>query len=171
MSKQDDAPLAFVSAADGDADGVHPLGPLTRELERVEAANTAFFEAYRTRNIDAMTSVWLPSAHARCIHPSSELVVGWIDIQTSWLDLFESLENVELDLEDVHVEVAGRIAWTNQLAYLTLETVDGEAVAATSICTNLFECWNGEWRLVLHHASSTLDDEDGDEEDDRGEPN
>lgn len=165
MSKQDDGPLAFVSARDAGEPEGDGLGPLSRELERVEAANVAFFDAYRSLDLAAMSRAWLPSPHARCVHPGSELVVGWIDIQESWRDLFESLAHVELDLEDVHVEVAGRIAWCNQLVYLTLETVEGDVVSATSIVTHLFERWDGQWRLIVHHASSTLEDDEEDEGD------
>lgn len=162
MSKQDGAEFAFVSAAS--AGSAEPsLGPLSRELKRVEEANEAFFDAYRGLDVEAMDAVWLPSAHVRCVHPNWELVVGWTDIRSSWEELFESLEDVELQLEDVHVEVAGRVAWVNQLVYVTLQTADGDVVSGTSIATNLFEHWDGRWRLVLHHASALVEDDEHDE--------
>ena len=164
MSKQDDAALAFVSVA-GQLPEEEGLGPLTRELRRVEAVNQAFYDAYRDRDIDAMAEVWLPSPYARCVHPSWELVVGWTDIRESWTELFRSIEHAEFQLEDVHIEVAGRIAWVNLLAYATLHTDDGEVISASSIATNIFEFTEGRWRMTLHHSSSFLEDELEEDED------
>lgn len=164
MSKQDDAALAFVTVA-GELPEDEGLGPLTRELRRVEAVNQAFYDAYRDRDIEAMSRVWLPSPHARCVHPSWELVVGWTDIRESWAELFRSLEHADFQLEDVHIEVAGRIAWVNQLAYATLHTDEGEVISAASIATNLFEVSEGEWRMILHHSSSFLEEELDEDED------
>lgn len=164
MSKQDDAATLYVSVA-GELPEDEGLGPLTRELRRVEAANQAFYDAYRDRDIEAMSRVWLASPHVRCVHPSWELVVGWTDIRESWADLFGSLRHVELQLEDVHVEVAGRVAWVNLLAYATLHTEDDEVLSASSIATNVFELSEGDWKLVLHHSSSFLDEELDEDED------
>lgn len=164
MSKQDDAALAFVSVA-GELPEDEGLGPLTRELRRVEAVNQAFYDAYRDRDIDAMAAVWMPSPHARCIHPSWELVVGWTDIRESWGELFRSLQHAEFQLEDVHIEVSGRIAWVNLMAYATIHTDDGEVIGASSIATNLFELHEGEWRLTLHHSSSLVEDDLEEDED------
>lgn len=165
MSKQDDAALAFVAVA-GELPDDEGLGPLTRELRRVEAVNQAFFEAYRDRDLEAMCRLWLRSPHIRCIHPSGELSVGWPEVRESWVEQFRSVENAGFQLEDVHVEVAGRIAWVNLLAYTTLHTDDGDVINASSNVTNLFELSEGEWRLALHHSSSFLEDELEDEEDD-----
>ena len=165
MSKQDDAAVAFVSVASGEMPEDTNLGPLTRELTRVEQANQLFYDAYRERDINAMAKVWLHSPHARCIHPSWELVVGWKDIRESWVELFRSIEHADFQLEDVHIEIAGRIAWVNQLAYATLHTDDGEVISASAITTNLFELSEGSWRLTLHHSSSFIDDELDENED------
>lgn len=164
MSKQDDAALSFVTVGDALPED-EGLGPLTRELRRVEAANQAFYDAYRDRNIDAMAAVWMPSPHARCVHPSWELAVGWPDIKESWEDLFRSIEHADFQLEDVHIEVAGRIAWVNLLTYATVHTLEDEVVSAASIATNVFERSGDEWRLVLHHSSAFLEDELDDDED------
>lgn len=164
MSKQDDAALAFVTVA-GEPPEDEGLLPLTRELSRVEAVNQAFFDAYRERDIEGMEAVWLGSPHARCVHPSWELVVGWTDIRESWAELFRSLQHADLQVEDLHIEVAGRVAWSNQLVYATLHTEDGEVISAASIATNLFEISEGEWRLVLHHASAFVEDDLDEDED------
>ncbi len=164
MSKQDDTAPAFAMAATEPPED-EGLGPLTLELRRVEATNRAFYEAFRTRDLEAMARVWLHSEHARCVHPSWELVVGWTDIQESWSELFHTLEHVDIQLEDVHIEVAGRVAWANLLAYATLRTDDGDEISASSIATNFFEKTGGEWRLVLHHSSSFLEDDLEEDED------
>lgn len=164
MSKQDDVALTYVAVAD-ELPSEEGVGPLTRELRRVEAANQAFYEAYRDRNIEAMSEVWIHSPHARCVHPVWELAVGWPDIRDSWEELFRSIEHADFQLEDVHIEVAGRIAWVNLLAYASVHTEDGDVMSAASIATNVFELSEGEWRLTLHHSSSFLEDDLDEDED------
>ncbi len=146
-------------------------GSLTRELSRVEEANIAFYEAFKDCNLDAMSKVWSPSPHARCVHPGWELVTGWESIRRSWADIFESIEDLEVTLEDVQVEVVGTIAWVNQVVTLGIATAEDEAFKAQVVTTNIFEKTHGNWQLVLHHSSNFLDEEDGDDDDEgRGHP-
>lgn len=143
-------------------------GSLTRELARVEEANLAFYEAFTSRDLGAMSRCWSQSPHVRCVHPGWELVTGWPDVQRSWADIFESIEDLEISLDDVQVEVAGAVAWVNLVVSLRITTNDDETFEASVVTTNLFESSNGDWLLVLHHSSNFVedDDEDGDGEDD-----
>jgi len=141
-------------------------GSLTRELARVEAANVAFYEAFKDRDIEAMARCWSQSPHARCVHPGWELVTGWPDIRRSWADIFESIDDLEISLDDAQVEVAGTVAWVNLVVSLRITTNDGDTFEASVVTTNLFEHANGEWLLVLHHSSNFVEDDEGDGEDD-----
>ncbi len=163
MSKPPDAPRA--SPVANDLDGSDAPSALTRELTRVEEANRSFYEAFRDRDIDRMSRLWAKSPHTRCVHPGWELVVGWTDIRQSWSEIFRTINAAEFELEDVHVEVAGRTAWANLIAYVRIETDEGESFHATMVTTNIFERVDGQWLLVLHHSSNMAEDEDEDSED------
>lgn len=165
MSKQHDSAVAFVSSASEDPmDSGEPTS-LTRELARVEEANLAFYEAFTHLDIDRMGLAWSPSPHARCVHPGWELVVGWSQIRQSWAEIFRTIDAIEFELEDVHVEVSGRSAWVNLVGHVRIVTEEGDAFAASVVTTNIFERIDNRWLMVLHQ-SSNFSEEDGDDSDD-----
>jgi ketosteroid isomerase-like protein len=173
MGKQRDALVApFDQPHDDDADTPGAAAPavperspsLTRELTRVEEANEAFYEAFRRRDLDRMSTVWSRSPHARCVHPGWELVVGWPDIRQSWSDIFRTIQQIDFRLEDVHIEVAGRTAWVNLVAHVEVETDEGDDFEASVVTTNIFEEIDDTWTLVLHHSSNFAEEEDVDED-------
>jgi ketosteroid isomerase-like protein len=167
MPKQGDESVeTLIELAEGTAS--NPPSPLTRELTRVEEANLAFYEAFEARDITRMERVWSRSQHARCIHPGWEPVVGWPDIRQSWVDIFQTMKSIDFTLEDVHVEVSESTAWVNLVAHAELETEDDEAFETSVVATSIFERSEGQWYVVLHHASHFADDEafESEEEDD-----
>lgn len=133
---------------------------LTKELTRVEEANLAFYEAFMARDADRMTLLWAKTPHVRCVHPGWELVVGWEDLRSSWSEILRSVQAVEFRLEDIHVEVAGRIAWVNLMAFVLLHTEDGDQFQATVVTTNILELIDGNWLFVLHHSSNFAEEDD-----------
>ncbi|MBK6685528.1 MAG: nuclear transport factor 2 family protein [Deltaproteobacteria bacterium] len=162
MSKPRDAGLAQPIPSEPLEDLT--TGSLTRELSRVEEANLSFYEAFSARDIERMSRIWSKSPHARCVHPGWELVVGWNDIRQSWVEIFRTVSEIDFQLEDVHVEVAGRTAWVNLIAYVHITTDDGEDFDAAVVTTNIYEQLEGQWVLVLHHSSNFADDDGEDEE-------
>lgn len=156
-------PLAEDAASDTAPD--RPALPsLTRELTRVEEANLAFYDAFHKRDIDRMSQLWSRSPHARCVHPAWELVIGWSEIRQSWLDIFRTIQRIEFNLEDIHIEVSGRTAWVNLVAHVDVTTDEGDDFQASVVTTNIFEEIDGRWLVVLHHSSNFAEEEDLDED-------
>ena len=137
-----------------------PPTSLTRELTRVEEANFAFYEAFHKRDIHRMARLWSRSPYARCVHPGWEPVVGWHGIRQSWVDIFRTMQSIEFQLEDVHVEVADRTAWVNLLAHVDVKTEDDEAFQTSVVATTIFEKFEDRWLIVLHHSSHFVEDEE-----------
>lgn len=167
MGKRHDSAVAFVSGATEDPTDTHEVHSLTRELARVEEVNLAFYEAFTHLDVDRMGAVWSPSPHARCVHPGWELVIGWQDIRQSWQEIFRTIDAIEFELEDVHVEVSGRSAWVNLIAHVRIVTEDGDAFSASVVTTNIYEHLDGQWRMILHQSSNFSEDDadDGEDED------
>lgn len=138
---------------------------LTKELARVEETNLEFYEAFMERDVDRMCGLWAKTPHVRCVHPGWELVVGWDDVRASWQEILRSVQAVEFRLEDIHVEVAGRLAWVNLIAFISLDTEDGDQFQATVVTTNILEQMEGRWQFVLHHSSNFVEEEDVSEDD------
>ncbi len=168
MSKPRD-PASTVDASRSPGSEASPVDhatSLTKELTRVEEANLAFYEAFMARDVDRMALLWAKTPHVRCVHPGWELVVGWDDVRASWTEILRSVQAVEFRLEDIHVEVTGRIAWVNLIAFVVLHTEDGDQFQATVVTTNILEQIDGNWLFVLHHSSNFADDDEvGDDED------
>ena len=158
MSKQRDV-LAYISP-----DEEKEPQALTRELERVEEKNLEFYEAFSNKDIDRMSNVWSKSPYARCVHPGWELVVGWNDIRQSWTEIFKTVELIDFALEDIHVEVSGRTAWVNLVAFVDVTTDDGDNFQASVVTTNIFEKTDDNWTLVLHHSSNFAEEDEEEEE-------
>lgn len=133
--------------------------PLTQELQRVEEANFAFYEAFTQRDLERMCLVWAQTPHVRCIHPGWELVSGWPEVRRSWQDIFHSIEDIDIGLNDVQIEVSGRVAWVNQVVELSITTDDQESFEASVVSSNIFEEVDGQWRMVLHHSSNFIEDD------------
>jgi ketosteroid isomerase-like protein len=171
MSKRSDEGVeTLIDGADEDRTPGPGAGtPLTRELNRVEEANLAFYEAFHARDIAKMERLWSRSPHSRCIHPGWEPVVGWSEIRQSWVDIFRTMKGIEFSLEDVHVEVSENSAWVNLVAHAEVETEDGDAFQTSVVSTSILERIEGQWYIVLHHASHFADDEEELEAEEDGE--
>ncbi|MGF1509983.1 MAG: nuclear transport factor 2 family protein [Myxococcota bacterium] len=165
MAKIDDAELSGIP---GGGAGHHQPGSLTRELERVEATNLAFYEAFTAQDLERMSRLWAQTPHVRCVHPGWELVTGFGEVRQSWSDIFASIEDIEITLNDVQLEILGSVAWVNLVVDMAITTDDGDQFEASVVTTNIFEATDGEWRMVLHHSSNFVED-DGDSDDGDGE--
>jgi ketosteroid isomerase-like protein len=133
---------------------------LTRELTRIEELNFAFYDAFHRRDIARMERLWSRSPYARCVHPGWEPVIGWHEIRQSWVDIFRTMQSIEFELEDVHVEVADKAAWVNLIAHADVRTEDDDNFQTSVVATTIFEKTKDEWTIVLHHSSHFVEDEE-----------
>jgi len=125
------------------------------ERQAVTAANEAFYRAFETLESEEMEKVWLRASYIKCVHPGWPLLRGWGPIMTSWERIFASTFGMRFTLSDVHVEVAGSLAWVVLIE--NLEARGYEGVARSEILTtNLLEKRDGQWFIVHHHASPIL---------------
>ena len=91
--------------------------------------------------------------------------MGWHYIRQSWSEIFESMQAIDFELEDVHVEVTGDTAWVNLVANAEVTTEDDERFETSVVATTIFERVDSDWRIVLHHSSHYVDDDDIEEDD------
>ena len=69
-----------------------------------------------------------------------------------------------MDIADNGTIVGFDSSQTQRIAWIQPDG-EGDIIGASSIATNVFELSEGEWRLVLHHSSSFLEDDLDDDED------
>jgi len=114
-------------------------------------ANREFYGAFEALDLERMRALWLNSSEVKCVHPGGEILVGFERVQASWEAIFRSSSGPRIALEDVDLALAGSVGWVSLVERFRNadEPGPGSALAAT----NLFRHADGEWRLVLHHAS------------------
>ena len=122
------------------------------EVDRVLAANRSFYEAFGSLDIEKMEQVWETSGEVLCIHPSSDVIVGWPEIRQSWVNIFYNTTLMHFNITDAQVQVRGDCAWVS--CHENISTVvDARAGNFIVRATNIFVRANGEWKLVHHHGA------------------
>lgn len=132
-----------------------PITPATRfaiEQGRVRESNRRFYQIVENLNLDEMAEVWLTTPNCRCVHPGGPLLVGWDAVREGWRLLFESVNDLRIELSRLEVHMEGPVAWVTCLERMTRTTATGvdHPVYTASNCFVLHE---GEWKLAQHHSS------------------
>ena len=122
--------------------------PVPGDLEAVQAANQAYYEAFEGRDLDAMSDVWHHDDDVVCTHPGWKTLHGWGAVAGSWFMLFGGPQHLQVILTDERVHLSGDVAWVT-----VDENLIGENVGATVAAVNVFGRIDGGWRMVLHHGS------------------
>ena len=120
-----------------------------KELAR---ANRAFYQCFEKLDLEAMRALWLDEPLVRCIHPGGEVLVGPERVLASWAAIFANTKSIRFDLADISIEILGDVGWVTSIERIQTETGVGQH-ASEMAATNVFVRRDGEWRLVLHHAS------------------
>jgi ketosteroid isomerase-like protein len=119
----------------------------------VEAINAQFYKALEKCDLNAMEKLWLHESWVRCVHPGSELIVGWDEIRESWEAIFANTKGMRLSLSNTFIKIMGEFAWvecTEDIAtFFEQGFTSGQAQA-----TNLYLKVNEQWLMVHHHASA-----------------
>jgi ketosteroid isomerase-like protein len=113
-------------------------------------ANTAFYDAFEARDLDAMSDVWEHSDRVSCTHPGWSTLRGWGAVSGSFLVLFRSPGGLQFILTNVAAVVAGSVAWVT-----VDENLLGDQGGGTVAALNLFarDGDDGRWRMVVHQGS------------------
>ena len=122
--------------------------------DSVRQANENFYKAFNNRDIDLMKETWLNDSGSVCIHPGWGPLKGYDPIIKSWSDIFKNSHNMEIRLSQVEVIFSDGLAWVSCQENLTIVTMDG-VQSSYMVATNLYQLIDGQWRIMLHHASPT----------------
>jgi len=127
----------------------------------VLATNEAFYDAFNTRDIDAMDKVWAERAPVVCLHPGSTVLHGRTQVIRSWHAILSSDGAPRVSVEGTRVVMLGdfnRSGAGAPMAAMVLcyERVTDPSTGTGAIlaATNVFVRESGAWRLVHHHSSA-----------------
>jgi ketosteroid isomerase-like protein len=133
-----------------------------RADEDVHAANSAFYAAFESRDLDAMSAVWEHSDRATVTHPGWPPLRGWARVIGSWEAIFANTAYIQFVLTDEVVTVVGDAAWVTLDENLLQSVGSGaastgereELSGARIAALNVFARGDDGWKLVVHHGSS-----------------
>ncbi len=135
----------------------------------VQDANTAFYEAFETLDIQKMDALWVQEDYIKCIHPGWEACQGWPDVRDSWVLIFNHTHEIKFTISLIDVIVKNDLAWA--VCNESISTKDNEKwLEGHVLSTNIFERREGAWLLVHHHGSPVIATGKENEEDETGEP-
>ncbi|MEU3736961.1 MULTISPECIES: nuclear transport factor 2 family protein [unclassified Streptomyces] len=163
------------------------------DVEQVELANTAFYEALERGDFDELSDIWLDTGTApepddpdarddedaaedgdepaiSCVHPGWPVLTGRGEVLRSYALIMANTEYIQFFLTDVHVGVAGDTALVtcteNILSGGPPPEAGGELgplVGQLVVATNVFRRTVDGWKLWSHHASPVLAETDDEE--------
>lgn len=128
------------------------------DRDAVLFANEAFYQAFASRDLDAMADVWAHERPVACLHPGWPPMHGRDQVMASWRAILGHENAPRIVCRDARVNLQGDVA-----VVICFEELDGQYL----IATNLFVREGGPWRIVHHHAGPTTGEPDAEEE---GEP-
>jgi ketosteroid isomerase-like protein len=120
--------------------------------ELIVAANESFYKAFNARDLDAMKRVWSSYEKITCVHPGWLPLIGLEPIIDSWQGIFKNSGNMDIQTTDVSVTTSEALAWVSCVEKLYTIATHG-VLASKVFSTNLFQLNDGNWKMIMHHAS------------------
>ncbi|MET7441003.1 nuclear transport factor 2 family protein [Streptomyces sp. NPDC004082] len=158
------------------------------DVEQVELANTAYYEAMERGDFEELSSLWITPADLgidedvhdpadaaviSCVHPGWPVLFGRGEVLRSYALIMANTEYIQFFLTDVHVSVTGDTALVTCTENILSggpppEDSDelGPLVGQLVVATNVFHRTPDGWKLWSHHASPVLAESDDDEGED-----
>ncbi|OEV13180.1 nuclear transport factor 2 family protein [Streptomyces nanshensis] len=142
------------------------------DVEAVEAANTALYDAVEHADLDALQKLWMDDG-VSVVHPGWPVLNGRDEVLRSYALIMANTDYVQFFLTDVEVSVHGDtalVSCTENILSGGPAEDDGSAgplVGGLVVATNVFRrAGDGGWKVWSHHGSPVLverEDEDDDE--------
>jgi ketosteroid isomerase-like protein len=120
----------------------------------LDAAQKAFYQAFRELDLPLMEQVWSEDPETVCIHPGGGLLSGKQAVLQSWSTIFAAARKPLIEFQTLRVTRSGDLA-----VHLVEETIHpgGASQAASRVlATNIFLHDTSGWHLLAHHASLPL---------------
>lgn len=119
-----------------------------------EDAETAFYEALESADLEAMMDVWAEDEEIVCVHPGGPRLTGFEQVRDSWRDIFAGGPSMRFELTGQQYLRAVRVAIHSVHENIV---VTGQSHPVNPIvATNVYIQTERGWRLLVHHASPAL---------------
>jgi ketosteroid isomerase-like protein len=127
----------------------------TTDLEKVNAANDAYYAALSARDIHAMEQVWSRSAEDVNIAPPVKPAahVGWTLIRKNYEDFWGTLDRLAVSMEQPAITINGSVAWVYGIEQSARQAKNGRTSGGQNFGTSIFVKRGDAWQMVFHQAS------------------
>ncbi|MZD09093.1 DUF4440 domain-containing protein [Streptomyces sp. SID5785] len=153
------------------------------DVQAVDDANRAFYEALERGDFEELTSLWLApedvsyaedtdpddaeDTSVSCVHPGWPVLTGRGEVLRSYALIMANTEYIQFFLTDLHISVVADTALvtcTENILSGGPAPQDGEElgplVGQRVVATNVFRRTRDGWKLWSHHASPVLAESD-----------
>lgn len=117
------------------------------DSDAVLAANLHFYQAFTTRDIDAMDALWARRAPVACVHPGWPPLADRETVMESWRNILANPASPRIVCYDEQVFLYGETALV-----VCEEEIEGGAL----IASNWFVREDGQWRMAHHQAGQLV---------------
>lgn len=151
--------------------------PTSEDARSIEAANTSFYTAVETGDLDLLEALWVNGSQAEdavCVHPGWPPLRGRSEVLRSFAVILANTPYIQFFLTDVDVRVTADVAVLTCVENILTGLPGGEEpgeeplgfAGGKVVTTNVFRRTRAGWRMWLHHASPVLADEEDEDADD-----
>lgn len=122
-------------------------------ISNAEQAQTAFYAAFETADLEQMMALWAQDEFVSCIHPNGPRLTGLDQVREGWRQIMTHSPMMRFEVEEV-----ARTQNRDIVVYHVTEAIhldDSPEPDFTVLATNVFLRTADGWRMILHHASPT----------------
>lgn len=125
------------------------------DIEKVEPvidADSKFFGALQTLNVDAIMACWSESDDVTIIFPGIDAAKGRQDVRVAIETITYHTSKLKAVINPVTAMRHGDMGWTF-LSGTLVTTHRDETLSIEVYITNIFRRESGEWKIIHHHAT------------------
>jgi ketosteroid isomerase-like protein len=123
-------------------------------------AEAAFYDALQRGDLEAFMSVWAEDEEIVCILPGGPRLAGYASVRETWRRIFETERRFSITISQPIILQGMLVSVHNLHEQINLKS--REAGQTTPVlATNVYIRGALGWRLLVHHASSTLHESPG----------
>ncbi|MER7045614.1 MULTISPECIES: nuclear transport factor 2 family protein [Streptomyces] len=145
------------------------------DIELVEEANTAFYEAMERGDFETLSGLWLDD-DISCVHPGWPVLSGRGEVLRSYALIMANTEYIQFFLTDVKISLTTDTALVtcteNILSGGPAEESGelGPLMGQLVVATNVFHRTPDGWKLWSHHGSPVLTENGEDDQPEEESP-
>jgi ketosteroid isomerase-like protein len=133
----------------------------TNDEDRIRQQIENFVQAFRTRDLNLMMSLYGPRFVSFDIVPPLQCV-GKEAYRKVWEEAFSLFQDpIEIEIRDLIISCSEDLAFSHHLSHLRATRVNGQKADYWERLTFCFRRMDGEWLMVHEHVSVPVDFKNG----------